>query len=85
MRTLLLLGVPVLWFATLGTAVAVIYMRHRADELSFDLSRERARHERLEHAWGELEIEKRRRESAALGMPPPQDAAAQTPKESPQP
>ena len=86
MRTLLLVGVPLLWLGTLGSAVAVIYMRHRADQLSFQLSQERARHERLEHAWGELQIEKRRRESGVSGVTPqPQAPAGETPKETPQP
>ena len=79
-KTLLVLGVPVLWFATLGSSVAVIYMRHRASELSFQLSQERVRHARLERAWGELDGEKRRRDmpgAAAQAAP-----AAETPPRS---
>lgn len=75
-KTLLVLGVPVLWLATLGSSVAVIYMRHRASELSFQLSQEHARHARLERALGELQIEQARR-----GAPnaPAAAQAAQTP------
>jgi len=66
-KTLLVLGVPVLWLATLGSSVAVIYMRHRASELSFQLSQERIRHARLEQAWGELQSEEGRRGSSSSG------------------
>jgi cell division protein FtsL len=60
MKLLLAITVPLLWLATLGSAVTALYMKHRAHELSFQLSRERVRRERLEIAWEQLQIEKSR-------------------------
>lgn len=83
-KTLLVVGVPVLWLATLGSAVAVIYMRHRASELSFQLSQEHLRHARLERAYGELQSEEGRRGSSSSGTSVPTAVqaapAAQTPR-----
>jgi cell division protein FtsL len=74
MKTVLFAGVPLLWFATLASSVAVIYLRHQAGELTFELSREHARHERLLTAFGQLQLEKSRQTglpARALAAPAP--------------
>jgi hypothetical protein len=71
MKTFVVVGVPLLWLATLGSGVAVIYLRHRAGELSFELSRERARHERLVLAAGQLQLEKLRHGDPRFPHPVP--------------
>lgn len=55
MRTVLFIALPSLWLATLASAISILYVRHRARELTYQLSQERIRHERLELAWGQLQ------------------------------
>jgi cell division protein FtsL len=81
MKTCLVAAVPLLWLATLGSSVGIIYLRHRASELTFELSRESARHQRLLVAFGQLEIEKSQHGAAWDGARPAR-ATLKTPKEA---
>lgn len=53
----LLVIVPVLWFAVLGSAASVVYCKHRARALFIQLERLDARRDKLDIQWGQLQLE----------------------------
>jgi cell division protein FtsL len=59
MKTRLLVPVilPVLWLAVLGSAVQVIYARHKARDLFVHLEKLNAERDSLEMEWGRLQLE----------------------------
>jgi cell division protein FtsL len=56
-RTLLMLALPVLWFAVLGSAVQVIYARYKARDMFVRLEKLDAQRDSLEMEWGRLQLE----------------------------
>ena len=56
-RRWLTLAMPVLWLAVLGSAVQVIYARHKARDLFVRLERINAERDSLDMEWGRLELE----------------------------
>jgi len=81
---LLLVAVPLLWAATLGSAAGAIYCKHRARELFIQLEALNARRENLEIEWGQLQLEQSAWSTHAfvervagtrlrMAMPPPKD------------
>ncbi|MGA2707471.1 MAG: cell division protein FtsL [Steroidobacteraceae bacterium] len=56
-RKLLILALPVLWFAVLASAVGVIYARHQARELFVHLEKLNAERDALDMEWGRLQLE----------------------------
>jgi cell division protein FtsL len=83
-RRLLILAVPLLWVAALGSAAGAIYCKHRARELFVELEHLNANRDQLEIEWGQLQLEQsawsthafvERVASAKLhmGMPPPKE------------
>ncbi len=56
-RKLLPFVLPLLWFAVLGSAVQVIYARHKAREMFVHLERLNAERDSLEMDWGRLQLE----------------------------
>jgi cell division protein FtsL len=56
-RRLLTLAMPVLWLAVLGSAVQVIYARHKARDLFVRLERLNAERDSLDMDWGRLQLE----------------------------
>jgi cell division protein FtsL len=48
---------PVLWLAVLGSAMQVIYARHKARALFVQLERLNAERDALEMEWGRLQLE----------------------------
>jgi len=48
---------PVLWLAVLGSAVQVIYARHKARDMSVRLEKLDAQRDSLEIEWGRLQLE----------------------------
>lgn len=80
----LLLAVPLLWVAALGSAVGAIWCKHRARETFIELETLNARRDNLEIEWGQLQLEQsawsthafvERVASAKLhmAMPPPKE------------
>ena len=80
----LILVVPVLWVAALGSAAGAVYCKHRAREMFVELEQLNARRDNLEIEWGQLQLEQsawsthafvERVASAKLhmGMPPPKE------------
>ena len=56
-RKLLPVILPVLWLAVLGSAVQVIYARHKARDLFVHLEKLNAERDSLEIEWGRLQLE----------------------------
>jgi cell division protein FtsL len=56
-RRWLTLAMPVLWLAVLGSAVQVIYARHKARDLFVRLERVNAERDSLDMEWGRLQLE----------------------------
>jgi cell division protein FtsL len=54
---LLKLILPVLWLAVLGSAVQVIYARHKARDMFVHLEKLDAQRDSLEIEWGRLQLE----------------------------
>jgi cell division protein FtsL len=54
---LMVLVLPVLWLAVLGSAVQVIYARHKARDLFVHLEKLNAERDSLEMDWGRLQLE----------------------------
>jgi cell division protein FtsL len=48
---------PVLWLAVLGSAVQVIYARHKARDMFVHLEKLDAQRDSLEIEWGRLQLE----------------------------
>jgi cell division protein FtsL len=86
----LLIALPILWVATLGSAAAAVYFKHRSRELFVELERLETRRDNLQIEWGQLQLEQsawsthafvERVASAKLhmGMPPPKEIEIITP------
>jgi cell division protein FtsL len=56
-RGLLLIAVPVLWLAALGSAAGAIWCKHRSREIFVELESLNARRDNLEIEWGQLQLE----------------------------
>jgi cell division protein FtsL len=56
-RRVLLVALPLLWVAALGSAAAAIWCKHRARELFVQLETLNARRDNLEIEWGQLQLE----------------------------
>jgi cell division protein FtsL len=83
-QRLLIIALPTLWVATLGSAAAAVYFKHRSRELFVELERLETRRDNLQIEWGQLQLEQsawsthafvERVASAKLhmGMPPPKE------------
>jgi cell division protein FtsL len=78
------IALPVLWVATLGSAAAAVYIKHRSRQMFVELERLDTRRDNLEIEWGQLQLEQsawsthafvERVASAKLhmAMPPPKE------------
>jgi cell division protein FtsL len=56
-RRLLPLVLPLLWLAVLGSAVQVIYERHKARDMFVRLEKLNAERDSLDMEWGRLQLE----------------------------
>jgi cell division protein FtsL len=56
-RVLLLIGVPLLWLAVLGSAAGAVYCEHRARQLFIQLEALNAQRDTLQIEWGQLQLE----------------------------
>jgi cell division protein FtsL len=56
-RQAMLVVVPLLWLAVLGSATQVIYARHKARDLFVHLEKLNAERDSLEMEWGRLQLE----------------------------
>jgi len=83
-RAALIIAVPLLWLAALGSAASAIYCKHRARQMFVELEALNARRDNLEIEWGQLQLEQsawathafvERVASAKLhmAMPPPKE------------
>jgi cell division protein FtsL len=83
-RTVLMIAVPLLWLAALGSAAGAIYCKHRARQMFVELEALNARRDNLEIEWGQLQLEQSAWSTHAfvervanaklhMAMPPPAD------------
>jgi cell division protein FtsL len=83
-RGLLLVVVPLLWVAALGSAAGAIWCKHRAREMFVQLEALNARRDNLEIEWGQLQLEQSAWSTHAfvervastrlrMAMPPPKE------------
>ena len=56
-RAALIIAVPLLWLAALGSAAGAIYCKHRARQMFVQLEALNARRDNLEIEWGQLQLE----------------------------
>src|SRR5438309_499059 len=56
-RAALIIAVPLLWLAALGSAAGAIYCKHRARQMVVELEALNARRDNLEIEWGQLQLE----------------------------
>ena len=56
-RAALIIAVPLLWLAALGSAAGAIYCKHRARQMFVELEALNARRDNLEIEWGQLQLE----------------------------
>ena len=89
-RAALLVAVPLLWLAALGSAAGAIWCKHRARELFVELETLDARRDNLEIEWGQLQLEQSAWSTHAfvervagtklhMAMPPPKEIEIITP------
>ena len=80
----LLIALPLLWLAALGSAAGAIYCKHRARQLFVELEALNAHRDNLEIEWGQLQLEQSAWSSHAfvervasaklhMAMPPPKE------------
>ena len=83
-RGLLLIAVPLLWVAALGSAAGAIWCKHRSREMFVELESLNARRDNLEIEWGQLQLEQSAWSTHAfvervastklrMAMPPPKE------------
>ena len=53
----LMVGLPLLWLATLASAAGAIYAKHKSRELFVELERLNRQRDNLEIEWGQLQLE----------------------------
>ena len=86
----LIIALPLLWLAALGSAAGAIYCKHRARQMFVELEALNARRDNREIEWGQLQLEQsawsrhafvERVASAKLhmAMPPPKDIEITSP------
>jgi cell division protein FtsL len=56
-RRLLPVALPLLWLGVLGSAVQVIYARHKARDVFVHLEKLNAERDSLDMEWGRLQLE----------------------------
>ena len=86
----LIIALPLLWLAALGSAAGAIYCKHRARQMFVELEALNARRDNLEIEWGQLQLEQSAWSSHAfvervastklhMAMPPPKDIEITSP------
>jgi cell division protein FtsL len=84
MNRVLLIALPVLWVAALGSAAAAVYLKHRSREMFVQLERLDTRRDNLDIEWGQLQLEQSAWSNNAfvervanaklhMAMPPPKE------------
>jgi cell division protein FtsL len=83
-RAVLIVALPLLWLATLGSAAGAIWCKHRSRELFVQLEALNAHRDDLEIEWGQLQLEQSAWSTHAfvervastrlhMAMPPPRE------------
>jgi len=83
-QRIMMIALPVLWVAALGSAAAAVYIKHRSREMFVELERLDTRRDNLEIEWGQLQLEQSAWSTHAfvervanaklhMAMPPPKE------------
>ena len=83
-QRIMIVALPILWVAALGSAAAAVYFKHPSREMFVQLERLETRRDNVQIEWGQLQLEQsawsthafvERVASAKLhmGMPPPKE------------
>jgi cell division protein FtsL len=83
-QRIMIIALPVLWVAALGSAAAAVYIKHRSREMFVELERLDTRRDNLEIEWGQLQLEQSAWSTHAfvervanaklhMAMPPPKE------------
>ena len=83
-RAVLIVALPLLWLATLGSAAGAIWCKHRAREMFVQLEALNAQRDNLAIEWGQLQLEQSAWSTHAfvervastklhMAMPPPKE------------
>ena len=89
-RAALIIAMPLLWLAALGSAAGAIYCKHRARQMFVELEALNAHRDNLEIEWGQLQLEQSAWSTHAfvervastklrMAMPPPKEIEIITP------
>jgi cell division protein FtsL len=81
---IIIIALPILWVAALGSAAAAVYIKHRSRQMFVELERLDTSRDNLQIEWGQLQLEQsawsthafvERVASAKLhmAMPPPKE------------
>jgi cell division protein FtsL len=83
-QRMMIVALPILWVAALGSAAAAVYFKHRSREMFVQLERLETRRDNLQIEWGQLQLEQSAWSTHAfvervataklhMGMPPPKE------------
>ena len=56
-QRIMIVALPILWVAALGSAAAAVYFKHRSREMFVELERLETRRDNLQIEWGQLQLE----------------------------
>jgi cell division protein FtsL len=54
---IIIIALPILWVAALGSAAAAVYIKHRSRQMFVELERLDTRRDNLQIEWGQLQLE----------------------------
>jgi cell division protein FtsL len=81
---IIIIALPILWVAALGSAAAAVYIKHRSRQMFVELERLDTRRDNLQIEWGQLQLEQSAWSTHAfvervastklhMAMPPPKE------------
>ena len=56
-QRIMIVALPILWVAALGSAAAAVYFKHRSREMFVQLERLETRRDNVQIEWGQLQLE----------------------------
>ena len=83
-QRIMIVALPILWVAALGSAAAAVYFKHRSREMFVQLERLETRRDNVQIEWGQLQLEQSAWSTHAfvervastklhMAMPPPKE------------
>ena len=83
-QRIIIIALPILWVAALGSAAAAVYIKHRSRQMFVELERLDTGRDNLQIEWGQLQLEQSAWSTHAfvervastklhMAMPPPKE------------